>query len=159
MRIVSLVLALAAAISAASTASALDLNSFRRAHGLKALSVSAALVAKARAHSADMARRQSMDHAGFYTRMRGVGAYAAENVAAGCPSADCTFKLWAESAGHRANMLNGSLTHYGLGSAKGTDGLRYWTLELATIAPSRHGKAPARRHPRAGDTYFELQIY
>src|SRR5512139_2299463 len=81
----------------AAPALALDLNSFRAQHGLKRLTASAALNAKARAHAADMARRGSLDHAGFYTRMRGTGSFAAENVAAGCGSADCVFKLWADS--------------------------------------------------------------
>ncbi len=145
-------LAVLALVALATPALALDLNSFRRAHGLKPLTPSAALAAKARAHSADMARRRSMDHDGFMARMRGVGAFAAENVAAGCPTADCAFKMWAESSGHRANMLNGSLTHYGLASAKGADGQRYWTLELANQSP------PARRHGRGGDTAVHLWL-
>lgn len=110
---------------------AMDLNSFRAQHGLPRLKASAVLSAKARAHAADMARRRSMDHDGFIARMRGaVHSFAAENVAAGCATADCVFKLWAGSSGHRANMLNGSVTRYGLASAKGKDGLRYWVLEL-----------------------------
>lgn len=122
-------LATAACVLLATPASALDLNSFRAQNGMPRLTASGALMAKARAHAADMARRQSMDHNGFYGRMRGSRA-AAENVAAGCPTADCVFKIWAESSGHRANMLNGSVTHYGLASAKGSDGQRYWVLEL-----------------------------
>ena len=110
-------------------ASALDLNSFRAQHGLPKLTASVALTAKARAHAADMARRQSMDHAGFSERMRGHRS-AAENVAAGCGTATCVFLLWVDSPGHRANMLNSSVTHYGLASAKGADGQRYWVLEL-----------------------------
>lgn len=149
-------LAVLALIAAATPALALDLNSFRRAHGMQPLKVSAVLAAKARAHAADMARRQSMDHAGFYTRMRGVGAFAAENVAAGCPTVDCAFKLWAESSGHRANMLNGMVTHYGLASDKGHDGIRYWVLELAMIGPppSRHSRAATRRPGRRGEFEF-----
>ncbi len=146
-------LAVLALIALSAPALALDLNSFRRAHGLKPLTPSAALAAKARAHSADMARRHSMDHDGFTARMRGVGAFAAENVAAGCPTADCAFKMWAESSGHRANMLHASLTHYGLGSAAGAGGLRYWTLELAD-----QSAPPVRRHGRRGDTSVHLWI-
>lgn len=114
----------------ASPAPALDLNSFRAQNGLPRLSESPVLSAKARAHAADMARRRSMDHNGFTERMRGARSAAAENVAAGCPTADCVFKIWAGSSGHRANMLNASVTHYGLASAKGADGMRYWVLEL-----------------------------
>ena len=145
-------LALAAIVATPGPSLALDLNSFRAQHGLHRLAASAALTAKARAHAADMARRRSMDHAGFYERMRGTGSFAAENVAAGCPTADCVFKLWAESSGHRANMLNASVTHYGLASAKGADGQRYWALELAEQS------SPPRRHRRSDKTYFHLEI-
>ena len=92
-------LVIAACVLLTSAASALDLNSFRAQNGMPRLSASGALMAKARAHATDMARRQSMDHNGFTERMRGSRA-AAENVAAGCPTADCVFKIWAESSGH-----------------------------------------------------------
>src|ERR1700690_1474250 len=111
-------------------ASALDLNSFRAQHGLHRLAVSGVLNAKARAHAADMARRRSMYHDGFSARTRGVHAAAAENVGVGCPTAACVFRMWAESSGHRANMLNARVTRYGFASAKGGDGQRYWVLEL-----------------------------
>ncbi|MBI3702467.1 MAG: CAP domain-containing protein [Rhizobiales bacterium] len=115
----------------ATPALAFDLNSFRSQHGLPRLKATAALSAKARAHAADMARRQSIDHNGFYERMRGVvGSFAAENVGVGCPTADCVFKLWAESPGHRANMLDANITRYGLASVMGKDGRRYWVLEM-----------------------------
>jgi len=129
---VALIALCAPALLSATPVRALDLNAFRAQHGLPRLASSGALAAKARAHAADMARRRSMDHAGFHERMRGHRA-AAENVAAGCPSADCAYKMWAESSGHRANMLHASVTHYGLASAKGGDGMRYWVLELADM--------------------------
>lgn len=136
-----------------SPASALDLNSFRAQHALPRLAASGALTAKARAHAADMARRQSMDHNGFTERMRGVvGSFAAENVGVGCPTADCVFKLWADSPGHRANMLNGVVTHYGLASAKGADGRHYWALELANQSP------PARRPGPSDEFYFHFHM-
>ena len=123
-------LAFAACALITTPASALDLNSFRAQHGLHRLSASGALNAKARAHAADMARRRSMDHDGFSARTRGVHAAAAENVGVGCPTAACLFRMWAESSGHRANMLNARVTRYGFASARGGDGQRYWVLEL-----------------------------
>jgi hypothetical protein len=162
-RALSLALLLAALLAAApalvfllsTPVRAMDINSFRARHGLKPLKASAVLAAKAREHAADMARRQSMDHAGFYTRMRGAGTFAAENVAEGCASADCAFKAWAESAGHRANMLNPSLTDYGLASARGRNGIRYWALELAArdtraAADGRRAQRPPRRGGATG---------
>ncbi len=155
----SLALVVTLALAAAAPALAFDLNAFRAQHGLKRLAVSGVLSAKARAHAADMARRRSMDHDGFIARMGGVGPAAAENVGVGCPSADCVFKLWAESSGHRANMLMAGLTHYGLGSAAGADGRRYWALELANMQrprgpaawpkPVAHERVAAKHPPRA----------
>jgi Cysteine-rich secretory protein family len=159
MRTTDCTLALALLAATASPAAALDVNSFRAQHGLKRLAVSGVLSAKARAHAADMARRRSMDHDGFIARMGGVGPMAAENVGVGCASAECVYKLWAESSGHRANMLMAGLTHYGLGSATGSDGRRYWALELANMQPQRgpaawpkpvaHERAAAKHPPRA----------
>jgi uncharacterized protein YkwD len=33
-------------------------------------------------------------------------------------------------AGHRANMLRGDVSAYGIASATGANGRRYWALEL-----------------------------
>jgi uncharacterized protein YkwD len=38
--------------------------------------------------------------------------------------------MWARSAGHRRNMLLRGVTHYGLASATGANGRKYWVLEL-----------------------------
>src|SRR5262245_21191175 len=100
---------LAAAMVAASPVSAHDINSFRRANGLPRLQASAQLARAASAHARDMARRNQLDHDGFRTRMDGfrtrMGGYsvAAENVASGCANADCAFKMWENSDGHRRN--------------------------------------------------------
>jgi uncharacterized protein YkwD len=158
-------------------ASALTLNAFRSAHHLPALHQSAALDAAARRHAADMARRDHLDHDGFFQRMSGY-TRAAENVAViacarrhakpvstfagracGCATSDCAYRMWASSSGHRRNMVLGGLTLYGLASAKSAGGRRFWVLELAgerpvllrvrTAAHRRHArKHAARRHGR-----------
>jgi uncharacterized protein YkwD len=136
---------------ATSAASAFSLNSFRAQHHLPALHQSAALNAAARRHAADMARRNSLDHDGFYQRMDGY-TRAAENVAYGCGNADCAYRMWANSAGHRRNMLMGGLTHYGLASARAANGRVYWVLELAgerpvlMRAPAHHSHVKKRGH-------------
>ena len=110
---------------------ALDLNSFRAEHHLPRLHVSAALTRAAAAHARDMARRDSLDHDGFRARIAPlVKSAGAENVAWGCATADCVYRVWAKSSGHRENMLLRSVTAYGLASAKAKNGRRYWTLEL-----------------------------
>jgi uncharacterized YkwD family protein/spore coat assembly protein SafA len=49
---------------------------------------------------------------------------AAENIARGQADAAAVVKAWMNSSGHRANILNASFTHIGVGFA--FDG-RYWT--------------------------------
>src|ERR1044072_6381526 len=83
---------------------ATSLNGFRAAHGLSQLRTDGALAALAAEHSADMARRESLDHDGFMTH-RGPRGARAENVAYGCKEAACTIQQWVNSSGHRKNML------------------------------------------------------
>jgi uncharacterized protein YkwD len=113
---------------AASPAVALDINSFRAQHRLPPLAVSSMLAAAAYSHAADMASRKSLDHNGFRQRM--VGSAGAENVAVGCPDADCAYQMWAKSSGHRKNMLMKGISNYGIASATAADGRVYWALEL-----------------------------
>lgn len=112
------------------TAFALDLNSFRVQHGLRPLSASGALAGAAYSHAHNLAARQRLDHAGFRQRVSVANGTAAENVAFGCPTEDCVIRMWARSGRHRANMLRRDVTVYGLASADGGNGRRYWVLEL-----------------------------
>ena len=74
------VLVLAAAL-VATPALALDLNGFRAAHHLPHVVRSNLLTALAAAHARDMARRNSLDHNGWFARARKAGDKATENVA------------------------------------------------------------------------------
>ena len=58
------------------------------------------------------------------------GSTSAENVLVGCANEDCAIKMWARSAHHRANMLRGDVSLYGIGSATSAKGRIYWVLEL-----------------------------
>ncbi|MBS0535786.1 MAG: CAP domain-containing protein [Proteobacteria bacterium] len=110
---------------------ALDLNSFRAQHKLPALSYSATLAGAAYEHARSLAKRERLDHDGFKQRVgRLVSGMAAENVSFGCEDQDCAIRQWARSAGHRANMLLKGITSYGIASARGDNGRRYWVLEL-----------------------------
>ena len=120
-----------AALVLATPALALDLNSFRAQHGRPALSVSSSLSALAYSQAHSMATRTRLDHAGFRARIAGLGGgMHAENVAFGCDTEDCAIRMWARSGGHRANMLRGDVSAYGIASATGANGRRYWALEL-----------------------------
>src|ERR1039458_9073120 len=110
---------------------ALDLNSFRAQHGRPALAMSSTLSALAYEQAHSMATRTRLDHAGFRARIAGLGGgMHAENVAFGCDTEDCAIRMWARSGGHRANMLRGDVAAYGIASATGANGRRYWALEL-----------------------------
>jgi uncharacterized protein YkwD len=108
---------------------AMDINAFRKSHGLKPLRQQAALTSLARAHAQDMARRQSMDHAGFYA-IRARRGVAGENVAYGATSMSGAMQQWINSSAHRANMLRQDFTRYGIASAVSASGTRFWALEL-----------------------------
>jgi uncharacterized protein YkwD len=54
----------------------------------------------------------------------------AENIAAGYATADDVFNAWMASAGHRANILNGTYRDTGIGVATGGPYGIYWTEEF-----------------------------
>lgn len=110
-------------------ATATTLNGFRAANGRTELRSDVVLTAMASAHAADMARRDTLDHAGF-KESRGPRGARAENVAMGCKDTACVISQWANSSGHRRNMLIPGLTRYGLASASSSSGKKYWTLLL-----------------------------
>jgi uncharacterized protein YkwD len=110
---------------------ALDLNSFRAQHGRPVLSVSASLSALAYQQANSMASRTQIDHKDFRKRIGAmIGTAHAENVSYGCEDEDCAIRQWARSGGHRANMLRSDVSAYGIASATGDNGKRYWALEL-----------------------------
>ena len=91
---------------------------------------SPALAGVAQHQASSMAGRGKLDHANFKQRVAHLGTTAAENVSFGCDSEDCAIRQWARSKGHRANMLRGDVSAYGLASAIGSNGRRYWALAL-----------------------------
>ncbi len=127
-------------------APALDLNSFRAQHGRPALSMSGALAALAYEQARSMAARRHLDHANFRARVAAVSSGVnAENVCVGCADEDCAIRMWARSGGHRANMLRGDVSAYGIASATartaGAIGRWNWGIERLAVpgaAPSLH---------------------
>ena len=87
----------------------------------------AKLQALAQQHAYDMARRNSLDHAGFM-RHRGPAGAAAENVAVGCDTEACARRMWMQSPPHRANMMLGGCQ--AVASAVSASGRRYWAMEI-----------------------------
>ena len=87
----------------------------------------AALYALAQRHAYDMARRNSLDHAGFILH-RGRAGAVAENVAVGCETEECARRMWMRSPRHSANMMLGGCQ--AIASAVSASGRRYWVMVI-----------------------------
>jgi uncharacterized protein YkwD len=111
-------------------------NIQRAAAGCGALSGDAALASVARAHSADMRDRGFFSHTNPdrldpFARAAAAGLDArAENIAYGQPDPASVMDSWMNSPGHRANILDCSLTRLGVGMAEGAGG-PWWTQLFA----------------------------
>jgi uncharacterized protein YkwD len=103
------------------------LNSFRAQSSQAALSVSTQLQTMADRHAQDMARRGYFSHtakdgsdiADRADRVRYGYCALAENIAKGQRSLGEVMQAWADSAGHRRNMLNAQVTEFGLARGPG----------------------------------------
>jgi uncharacterized protein YkwD len=110
-------------------------NAERADEGCGALVADEDLAAVARAHSADMRDGDyfgHVDRAGLdpFDRAEAAGVDArAENIAMGQPDAEAVMDSWMDSSGHRANILDCSLTSLGVGVAEGSGG-PWWTQLL-----------------------------
>ncbi|SNR87122.1 Uncharacterized conserved protein YkwD, contains CAP (CSP/antigen 5/PR1) domain [Geodermatophilus saharensis] len=120
--------------SSGTEAAVLELvNQARAAAGCGAVRADAALAAVARAHSADMRDRGYFSHTtpeglSPFDRAEAAGIThaRAENIAYGQPDPAAVMDAWMNSAGHRANILNCSLSTLGVGVADGPGG-PWWT--------------------------------
>ncbi|GAB3311387.1 hypothetical protein GCM10027451_23270 [Geodermatophilus aquaeductus] len=108
-------------------------NQERAAAGCAPVAADAALAGVARAHSVDMRDRGYFSHTtpeGLdpfdRARAAGVGYARAENIARGQADPAAVMDAWMNSPGHRANILDCSLTKLGVGVAEGAGG-PWWT--------------------------------
>ncbi|MEM1432166.1 MAG: CAP domain-containing protein [Pseudomonadota bacterium] len=117
-------------------------NAIRAQNGLPPLAMSAHLNRAAAAHASDMARNDYYSHTsrnGATVRDRveatGYGScLRAENIAWGQDTAEHVTRVWINSPGHRANILNRKATHMGFAGSRNPDG-RYdplWVMVIAT---------------------------
>ena len=104
------------------------INTFRGDNGAGPLRQSAILTRAAQAHADDMAARNYFSHQSpggpngstLMARTRAAGCNlraVAENIAQGQRSEAEVLTAWANSPGHRRNMLKGNMTDYGFGRA------------------------------------------
>ena len=107
-------------------------NAQRAAAGCAPLTADPALANVARAHSAHMRDRGFFSHTDpdgrdpFDRAAKARLSARAENIAYGQPDPAAVMDAWMSSAGHRANILDCSLTRVGVGMAEGSGG-PWWT--------------------------------
>ncbi|SDO37155.1 Uncharacterized conserved protein YkwD, contains CAP (CSP/antigen 5/PR1) domain [Klenkia soli] len=108
-------------------------NTERAAAGCGPVVADEGLAGVARAHSADMRDRGYFSHTSpdgqspfDRAAAAGVSGARAENIAQGYADAASVMAGWMDSPGHRANILDCSLTRLGVGVADG-DGGPWWT--------------------------------
>ena len=107
-------------------------NAERAKEGLAPLTADAALTRTARMKSQDMRENGYFDHNSptygtpfQLMKLQGISyRTAGENIAMGYRTPEAVVRAWMNSAGHRANILNGSYTKIGVGYV--ADG-NYWT--------------------------------
>jgi uncharacterized protein YkwD len=115
------------------------INAERSAVGAPPLAACGTLRRAAQGHSLDQASHSTMTHTGSdgstlrqraersgYLGWTSLG----ENVAYGYGSVDAVMNGWMGSSGHRANLLNASFTHVGVGQVAGGNGTPYWTQDF-----------------------------
>lgn len=107
-------------------------NAERAKSGLKALTLDTELSKVARAKSQDMKDRNYFDHTSPtygspFDMMKQFGinySSAGENIAKGQTTPQQVVQAWMNSEGHRANILNASYTHIGVGYVQAGN---HWT--------------------------------
>lgn len=110
-------------------------NQERAKAGLKPLTIDNTLSKSARAKSQDMHDKHYFDHqsptyGSPFDQMKKFGITyksAGENIAMGQRTPQEVMNAWMNSSGHRANILNASYTHIGVGYV--ADGA-YWTQQF-----------------------------
>jgi uncharacterized protein YkwD len=114
------------------------INAYRKQHGLKPLTLNAALTEAAKLHARDLAKWDRISHYGSdgsnpWDRVKRVGyraKVAAENVGTGQISIQEVLKGWEASPGHNKNLLLREAEHMGIALVQDprTEFKTFWTL-------------------------------
>ena len=108
-------------------------NAMRRTAGIGQLQEHDTLTAKAEAWAVHMAATGTLAHSTLSAGLGGLQyASLGENVGVASSGSDPWLQIhnaFAASPGHRANLLNSSFSHMGVGVAVGADG-RVWVAEV-----------------------------
>ena len=128
----------ASGLSPPETALLRELNQARTAYGLAPFRVGWRLQLAARAHSADMLRRDYFDHGELALRLRRFGAEGprfGENLAWGtgtAAAAAVVVQMWLNSPSHRENLLRPGFRRVGLAAPRG-EFLGYRDARVVTV--------------------------
>lgn len=117
-------------------------NQQRAKYGLQSLTQNWQLSRVARYKSQDMVKLNYFGHTSPtygspFTMMQNFGirfTAAGENIAMGQRSAQEVMNAWMNSPGHRANILSPAYNQIGVGVAKTSSGVYYWTQEFIKSA-------------------------
>jgi uncharacterized protein YkwD len=114
-------------------------NAERKKQDLPPLRPDPRLFKAARAHSANMARQEKMDHIldgkTPFDRIKNAGygyGFAGENVGFADADVEDVMKAWMASPAHRDNILKRQFTDIGLGAAGTDKGIVYYTQVFAS---------------------------
>src|SRR5215831_1104604 len=117
------------------------ISRYRREHGLSTVKTDPQLTALAERQAKAMAASGVMDHSvagSFSSRISTVStSRAAENIAAGTKTWAETFRMWQNSPGHNANLLQARADSVGVAVAR-NENTRYkifWAMVIAEKAP------------------------
>src|SRR5262245_56563603 len=135
------------------------ISQYRQAHGLSTVKTDPQLTAIAERQAQAMAAAGIMDHSvagSFAARMSAArtGGVAAENIAAGTKTWAETFRMWQNSPGHNANLLQSKADIVGVAVARNeqTRYKTYWAMVIAEKAPKekelRVAAAPKGNEPK-----------
>ncbi|WP_373898050.1 SafA/ExsA family spore coat assembly protein [Haloimpatiens sp. FM7315] len=110
-------------------------NLERQKNGLLPLKTNWELSRTARYKSQDMINKNYFSHYSPtygtpFDMMKNFGlkfSAAGENIAYGQPTAKDVMNTWMNSKGHRGNILSPAYTEIGVGAAKNSSGVYYWT--------------------------------
>lgn len=117
-------------------------NKQRVNNGLQPLTKNWTLAKMARCKSQDMVTHNYFSHTSPvygspFTMMQDFGlkfTAAGENIAEGQPTPQAVMNAWMNSPGHRANILSPAYNQIGVGMAKTSSGVIYWTQDFIKAA-------------------------
>ena len=144
------------------------INTYRAQNGLAALSMSTNLNRASTWMAADMGVKAYFSHTDSLGRSPSTRAIdcgypqgAGENIAAGTnwSSASAVFAAWKGSAGHNANMLNGSYKQIGIARVytAGSPYGWYWVTDFGTTNDGTSGSGGGTANPTATPTRTATQ--